>query len=190
MSYFSQEQGKVLRPFITGQLVHDLGAGMLLQAHQLLDFGARQVIAIDKEPYVLQAQRDERMVPINCYLSNYTEKVEIVFLGSPTNQYIPGLLDLLEKARIIIYLGKNTDLTACGWPGLFWHFLGREVVAYAPEPANVMVVYGSRASTPRPILGEELAALTAHGLVLSFAEAEALASVCNILVGSEALQDK
>jgi len=156
MSYgkLNPHQREVLNVVIQNRQVTDLGAGDCELAHELLRLGARGVLAVDKtfQPRV------ESIQYIQSYFNAYTEAIETAFLSWPPNWNCPGLIDLLDRADVVAYLGKNTDGTACGYSLLFEYLVSREVVAYVPDRRNTLIVYGSGRGKRAP-LGEEYAGL-------------------------------
>jgi len=136
--------------------VHDIGSGHLVLAHELLKLGATHVRAVDKEAV---ETGDERITQIVTYFDAFKELVPVAFLSWPVNHGAPGLLEIVSRTHCLIYLGKNTDGAACGYPDLFRYLLRREVLTYVPTKRNTLIVYGPRFVLPREPLGEELAAL-------------------------------
>lgn len=83
----------------------------------------------------------------------------MAFVSWPANRPDEGLLTLLKRAATLIYLGKCTDGTCCGWPGLFTYFLSRELLVHVPDEYNTLFVYGGALETPRTGEWEERAGL-------------------------------
>ena len=81
-----------------------------------------------------------------------------------------SIVKVLADAEIVIYLGKNTDGSACGYDKMWEHLRSREVLAHVPDRRNTLTVYGPRVIV-RPQTGEEIAFLHDHK-VLSFERAE------------------
>ena len=79
-----------------------------------------------------------------------------------------GLLQLLARAETIVYLGKNTDGSMCGFPAVFEHMVGRRLLAYVPHFRNTLVVVGARLTEPRAPQHEELAGLLAYEELLGY----------------------
>jgi hypothetical protein len=69
------------------------------------------------------------------------------------------MLDLVKSSEICVYLGKNTDYTACGFPQLFQHFVSRRCLAYIPDRRNCLLILGADYGGVRDPHGEELAGL-------------------------------
>jgi hypothetical protein len=151
----SLKQEAALKPQIAAAIVHDLGAGDLSIASDLLRLGAQQVVAIDKAPY--RKRPPQGIHTVTCYFENYPAPIDIAFVSWPREHFDIGLLALIRKARIVAYLGCNTDGNACGFPQMWRYLSTRSVLAYVPEEYNSLVIYGS---TPqrRKYLPEEYAA--------------------------------
>lgn len=172
MSYgtLTPEQEAALRPYVAGRVVHDLGAGDLTYARRLLDLGAQEVVAIDKERSFVSS------VPGITYRQAYFHEVEpglgTVFLSWPVNWNDRALLLHALSAHTLVYLGKNTDGTACGTPALFEAMVHRALLAYVPDPRNCLVITGpiqAHARTPTP---EERAGMTSMHRMWSYLESE------------------
>lgn len=153
----SKAQREVLGSVLKGQKVTDLGAGNCLRSLELLDLGAAKVIAIDKEP--ANPQKRQGFTFVRSYFADYKgSRPDVAFLSWPPNHTCPGLLPIVKQAPMVIYLGKNTDGTACGSPELFWHLTSLEVIHYIPDRINTLIVYGNKQVEREP-RGEERAAL-------------------------------
>lgn len=165
------EQSDVLGIHVAGKHVIDLGAGDLKLAQMVLRLGADRVTAIDKENYGVKP-RFLNLHVIHCYFDQWQgEDPEVALVSWPQNKYELGLLRIVERSSIIVYRGCNTGGSACGWPDLFAHFLGRDLLAYVPHPRNTLIVYGAHLDEPRKPRGEERAGLNVDGL-LSFEASE------------------
>lgn len=157
----SNAQVDALRPFVAGRRVADLGAGQLNLSLALVAMGAAEVLAIDKRE--MPAVQSPRLVLLRSQFGDVRLELDVAFLSWPPNYTTPGLLQLLSGAKTIVYLGKNSDGSACGTPALFSFFLRREVVCYVPERPNTMIVYGQRLEELRRPCGEEVGGLTNDG---------------------------
>lgn len=173
----SVQQLSVVREFVRDRVVHDFGAGDLVLSKMLVALGARRVVAVDKEPMsgsfaaveCVRARFDELLDTLNM--------VEVAFVSWPQNRHDTALLTLLQRAKTCIYLGKNTDGSACGHPELFKHFLKRELLVYKAERRNTLIIYGEGAIDPRKPRGEEMAGLSLYdGPVLDFLQVESFAT--------------
>lgn len=161
-----------LRPFVSGRVVHDVCSGPEFPlAGDLLELGAKKVVAIDKERR--SARSRARVEYYHMRLHEFKGKAAVVMLSWPPNHAIDGLLGILERARVVIYLGSNTGGNACGTPALFRHLIRRELLAYVPHSSNSMIVVGDSLGAPRAKTGEECAALQDD--MITFGAAEQLA---------------
>jgi hypothetical protein len=166
----TREQSNVLAAVVRDRTVHDLGAGTGELSDLLVELGAEKVIAIDKA--WLGRKAPPKVDVHNCYFHEFKgPDPDIAFLSWPVNWKVDGLLDLLAKARLVIYLGTNTGGSACGWPGLFEHLLRRTIVVHAPDMRNTLTVYGHPCDLRGPRTGEEYAMLS--GGCWNYDEAEA-----------------
>lgn len=135
------EQELALKPHVQGQLVHDLGAGDLVVAADLLRLGTKQVVALDKETYRRKAPQG--ITPVTCYFEDYPSPVDIAFMSWPRNTFDVGLLNICRRARLVIYLGCNTGGQACAFPHLLQHLATRQVLAHVPDRVNSLIIYSS-----------------------------------------------
>lgn len=150
-----QELKRLLKP---GPIVYDLGAGDLVLSRNLLEWGAREVVAVDKEPLHLPPSG---IRTIRSLFKDLREDVQWAFLSWPINHFDVGLLNIVERAQVVIYLGSNMDGSACGFFQLFQHLTTREVLAHAPRFANTLIVYGA-AKVKREPFPEERAAMSSE----------------------------
>jgi hypothetical protein len=168
-------QRALLRDHVGGEVVHDLGAGACTFSDLIANLGALKVYAIDKG--VWARPESPKVEVIETYFATYTgPDPEVVFLSWPDNHPLPGLIQLLSKSKKVIYLGKNTDGTMCGWPGLFRHLLTRRILAHAPAEKNSLTVYGAVGDPRTPDTGEEVAMIHGSGEIMSYRTAETLAA--------------
>lgn len=141
-------QRKVVRSLVQGRIVYDLGAGDLGLSHQLVHLGAAQVVAVDAKPMptphtpqvtLLQKSFRECLQDPQCPTS-----IDVAFLSWPINHptIANGLLHVLRRSRIVLYLGKTTDGTMCGDSDLFRFLCCRELLSYIPRIQNTLIVYG------------------------------------------------
>ncbi len=162
-----RKQTKALKAAVKGRKVHDLGCGDELLARDLVKFGASEVIAIDSKLCLLPYYREQHPYPkgmtgIQAYFEEYAKtspSIDVAFVSWPANRQDAGLLTLVMSAKTVIYLGKCTDGSCCGWPGLFSHFLRRELITHVPDEYNTLFIYGSMLETPRCGEWEEQAGL-------------------------------
>lgn len=154
---FSQESALV--KYVSGREVHDLGCGTNTPMVQtLLDCGAATVIAVDKEPSSMSLPK--RVTYVQSTLRDYNPaSIDVALLSWPLNNEIDGLFGLVSKARVLIYLGKNTDGTACGTRILFEHMVRRRLLVHKPHPKNTLIVVGDPLGHPRKPTDEEWAGI-------------------------------
>lgn len=153
----TDQQLEVLGRFVTGQVVHDLGAGDLALSRTLLLQGAEKVYAVDKA--LPRKSPDPNIVLVPGYFHHYPAVPTVAFVSWPSNYADMGLVRVVERSQRVIYLGCNTEGTSCGSLMLFEHLCQREVLAHIPDRQNTLIVYGPATVSRKP-LGEERAALT------------------------------
>jgi hypothetical protein len=156
------DQGETIAKIVRGQVVIDLGCGDGGWAKFICGCGPKKVIALDKQVPQHKSDPPDQIVwtekLFEDYLADGPEHYDIAFLSWPVNRRIPALQVLVDRAKIVIYLGKNTDGTSCGWAGLFDALSQRAVRFYEPRRANTLIVYGEKTSDARQPFGEEIAA--------------------------------
>jgi len=165
-------------PVVRGREVWDLGAGFLGHSHHLLALGARCVVAVDKDAqHYPSAYEDRPITFLHGYFSELQvpDAIEVAFLAWPDNHHLPGLIEILRAAERVVYVGTNTEGSACGWPGLWDYLHFREPLAYVPHRRNSLIVYGRHLEEceRRPQLGEEAAA--SNGIMMTFDDSERIA---------------
>lgn len=162
IGHLNRHQKQVVERNVEGQVVVDLGAGDGNLSLELVELGARRVIAVDKNPmprYLSEAGAETVCLPFKRLVFL---PADVAFLSWPDNHEQKGLLEILERIPVVVYLGKNTDGAACAWPLFFARMLEREVLDYVPAPENTLIVWGPRRVVQRQPLGEELAGLKAY----------------------------
>jgi len=143
-----------IRPYVAGRTVHDLGAGKLIEARMLVRLGAARVIAIDRNP-----MPHPEMGCIDRIRSHFKDwqhdgVIDVAFLSWPLN-YDTGVLRLLRSSTVVIYHGKCTDGTMCGYPEMWHHLLNREVYVHVHSREGVLIVYGPGAIVRDPLPEEK-----------------------------------
>jgi len=144
----------IVKQFVDGKTVVDLGSGDGERAEILRKLGAT-VVMVDKDscsPDVVKLRFEDMKYQI---LHQYHH--DVIHLAWPSN-WRTGVEDLLYAAPVVIYVGKNTEGSACGTPALFDKFRQREVLAYVPRRQNTLIVYGAIQKNPRNALYLEEAA--------------------------------
>lgn len=150
------KQELAARQFVDGQTVHDLGAGDLSLSHVLLRLGAGQVVAVDSH-FPKSARKAARVGLEHRAFADFAGQPEVALVSWPVNWSGIGLVEIVARTPVVLYVGTNTGGTACGGDDLWDHLVTREVLAYVPDRENTLIVYGPGQAT-RPLYGEELAA--------------------------------
>ena len=171
----SPAQENAIRPLVAGKVVHDLGAGDERLAYKLVQLGAGRVIAIDVASWNKHPPRHPAIVRRCQDFADFRGRASRVFLSWPDEVPSPDLLRIVKCASLVVYLGKTTDGTMCGWPDLFRGFAGREILRHLPERQNTLTCYGRR-QLSRLMTGEEYAGIFLD-TCLGFEEAEELAGL-------------
>lgn len=153
--YLYPTQRETLKRFVGKRVVHDLGAGDLELAEDLVRLGA-QVIAVDEE---LPSPKVAGIKCVEKLFSEFHDPVETAFVSWPAKYNALGLVEILRNAETVIYLGNNFDGVCCGHADLWGHLRMRRVLALEPQPKNTLIVYGEVLLQPRPLLPEEQAAI-------------------------------
>lgn len=161
------KQQQAVKAVIKGRHVHDLGCGDAVLSRDLLRFGASGVTGIDSnfctDPvYRTMFVLPQRLTGIRTTFEEYLKtkpSIDVAFMSWPINREERGLVELTQLARTVIYLGKCTDGQFCGFPGLFKHFISRELLDYEPDRPNTLCIYGGPLATPREAEHEERAGL-------------------------------
>jgi hypothetical protein len=160
------EQEAAVQRTVVGRLVHDFGAGNLVFARLLAEYGAREIVAVEKEPYGRPMKATMGRVQLRRMLFadflRLNEPLDVGVVSWPLNRSDLDLLQLIERCKTVIYLGSNTDCNQCGGKELLQHFLNRPVIEYVPDRSNTLLVLGEVAPLPHPHrlpTGEELAGL-------------------------------
>jgi hypothetical protein len=133
----------------------DLGADDLSGTRALLDLGAREIWAVDRNP--MPKTDDPRIRTEVNYFHNLTEAHEVILASWIVNWHV-NVEHLLSQAEIVVCLSKNTDGIQCGYRQMWEHLCQREVLVYVPDAHNSLTVYGPK-QVRREKTGEEIAAL-------------------------------
>jgi hypothetical protein len=167
--YLEKAQAERVTHLVAGKTVWALGSGSSLEeAHRLTALGASTVYAVDK------AHRGGQMTPTfnraragkgvvydcRAYFVEFEAHVtvaglpnpDVAFLKWPTVTNPPRLPQLLARAGVVVYVGRNDGVTACGDYRMWEHFRTRTLLEVVEGPRNDMLVYGGEegyAGTPR-----------------------------------------
>lgn len=172
MFYLSPEQSEAVAPVVRGRKVLDLGARDLQGTKAMLELGAAEVWAVDRNE--MPRVSDPRVRTEINFFHNLQESREVVLASWVVNWPV-GIEHLLAEAKFIVSLSKNTDGSACGYQQMWEYLSTREVLVYLPEFKNTLTIYGPGWDTERSLTGEEFAALNPQTM-FSFFEAESQAS--------------
>lgn len=147
---FSDAHKRVVRSFVRGRTVVDLGAGDCFRTAVLAELGPKSVIAVDPDLPTEPRSFGEPTAPVEMlpwsayeFARRYTARIDVLYLAWP----YPGLeregfKELTDRADLVIYVGSNVEGSACGPTHFFMRMLQREVLAYRPERENTLIVYG------------------------------------------------
>lgn len=206
-------QSSIVKRFVAGRQVMDLGAGDFELSRCLVDLGASKVYAVERAtrhggilevgtPYeavtVVAAglkslgrvarhkKRAEELPPV----THRGIDVALVSWPSPEDSKFSAhadysLLEPIRKARTVIYLGSNVDGTICGSKRLYQHLAKRRVFAHEPDRRNTLIVYGPLLprGQERELLPEERAGLDTSR-VYTFKEAYGTVTADEVLRGA------
>lgn len=160
--HLTEAQWALIGQHVSGKLVHDYGAGNMAKALKLLALGASQVLAVDSdltghhlESATLKVMRGtfgELRRALAKVPPEATVYPDVAFVSWPwlSPREAVALADLAGTADVVVYVGKNTDGTACGHPRFFRPLLRRRLLAYLPERRSTVIVLGD------PLPGGEL----------------------------------
>lgn len=170
-------QAEVFARHVEGQVVLDLGAGDGAVTECAVLYGAKHVHYVDKS---VEMARDFFRVFSECYpdatnvsvhVSLFDEPYLIEAIGKgpkPTVAVVswpvctptPGLVELIRELDVVIYMGSNTEGTACGAANLWGDLFSREVLVHVPDRPQVLTIYGAHTVSPRPRTSEEIGAMS------------------------------
>jgi hypothetical protein len=155
----TSEMDDIIRFYVEGEEVHDLGGGDGRLARKLVQLGSRRVIVYDKEVSEESEKVDTRKVLFND-LSEELFESKVLFISWPPNNYSSNQLsEIIKRAKLIIYLGFNFDCTACGSEIFYRELYKRELLEYIPNRKNNLLIVGSYCASERLMTPEEMAGL-------------------------------
>lgn len=159
------EQSKYLRHVVAGKVVADLGCGDGTLSRAMVGMGALHVHAVDKAPFKIPGA--SKSTSHQTYFQDWVAAphgIEVAVVCWPQNNSLPGLVEILRGIQHVVYVGKNTDGSACGHPGLHTYLAGRESLRCIPYPRNVLIHYGPEPRTDKSLHHEEFAAIDPYGV--------------------------
>lgn len=151
----SDVQRQIIKKYISGKQVYDLGCGNLMLSYELLSMGASNIFAVDKE-IPEQILRQPFIHFQRTYFKNITDTPEIAFVSWPDNTANFG--DLILNSKTVIYLGQNYMGTSCGSQS-FWFPLYKREILEINFDLNTLIIYGPNLCK-RDLYGEEIGRFT------------------------------
>lgn len=168
-----------IKALVEGKVVWALGSGYDTQeAWQLVSFGAAKVYAVDKarktafEPSFKRLHTGDLGEIWDCgaYFTDFGKWAkdtdlpdpDVVFMKWPRENNQAGLVALMFRAPVVIYVGRNDGVTACGGPDVWEHLRSRELSQVLEGTRNDLLVYGAGGEpspSPAPRCREEAHAL-------------------------------
>lgn len=143
-------QAAVLLDYVKGDTVYELGCGDLSLA-RIMATTAKWVHAADKEMPMARVDHGRQIeVPILPNLSFYPqtfkqlrwpEHLDCVVVSWPPTHRMPGFMELVQRAFRVVYIGCNTDGSACGDHALWLHLTKRMLVHEVRERHNCLHCY-------------------------------------------------
>jgi hypothetical protein len=162
MSYgqLTTEMLDAIRPYVEGKRVIDLGAGDGRKARFLVRYGASHVTCVDKNlmPYQFAGQNiqwHERTYFYDLVCNPNCPEYDVAFVSWPVNYRQPGLVELCERAKVVIYLGCNYNGSACAFREFYQHLVGRELLDEHMTSRNALIIVGDKLEQPRTPTFEE-----------------------------------
>jgi hypothetical protein len=159
----------VLEDLVRGKTVWALGSGSDLQeAWQLVGLRASTVYAVDKARRTFGPEfRQVRPSLWDCgaYFPEFSAWArdlpdpDLVFLKWPRESPQAGLIGLLARAPMVIYVGRNDGITACGGVDMWSHLQVRDLLQVVEGVRNDLLVYGGDVIKTSPRCREEEHAL-------------------------------
>lgn len=173
--FISKEMTTELEGLVKGKRVWSLGCGTGGTEPQLLKrLGATAVYAVDK------ARRNHTLYPnsvTECgvitwcdmyyieFIDKFTATADVALIKWPDTGPLVGLVPLLDKCNVVVYIGTNEGFTACGNQALWRYLASREFVSEVRGQRNDMIVYGKPIEgAVAPRCREEELAWMAHGM--------------------------
>ncbi len=155
------QQIERIKAIVVGKNVWALGSGPDTQeAWSLLEFGADRVYAVDKaqrssmrEPRfskLYTGGNNWRICDCQSYFTEFVkyakdenlDEPDVVFVKWPQTNHQAGLVQLIARATVVVYIGVNDGATACGPKDMWSHFRARSLLEVVQGKHNDMMVYG------------------------------------------------
>ena len=139
----NEVQKMVLLDFVKGETVYDLGCGDLSLA-RLMATTAKQVEAVDKET----PDWSDLPANLNFWANTFAEvakkwpkHLDTVVTCWPQTTRMPGFTELVHRAFRVVYIGCNTDGSACGDHALWLNLTKRMLVHEVRDRPNCLHCY-------------------------------------------------
>lgn len=154
--HLTAAQIRIVKQFTTRRVVYDLGAGDLTLSARLLELKAAGVIAVDEKAPAVR-DLDSKIRFIKSSYNKFTKAPRTAFVSWPPGVGAEGLVDIVGRARTVLYLGHNFDGNICGTQELWAHLRTRKVIAHEPACKNTLIVYGAVGREREPLPEEDAA---------------------------------
>tara|TARA_Y100000310_G_C20691665_1_gene822670 strand:+ start:593 stop:1123 length:531 start_codon:yes stop_codon:yes gene_type:complete len=156
----TDEMIDAIRSLVQGKTVVDLGAGICAKARFLKGLGARIVIAVDRID-MPPTEGVERMVGrFEEVAEALPDEIDVGFMAWPQNYEVPGLVEILGRCKVVIYVGNNFDGHRCGFAELFEFMLTRTLLHNIGLVENSLVIVGDKLDGKREPTLDEKAGMT------------------------------
>lgn len=133
-------QRATLLDFVKGDTVYELGCGDLSLA-KLMATTAKWVHAADKEFARVPALPNLSFYNMPLARLQWPIHLDCVVVAWPQTTHVPGLLELVQRAFRVVYIGCNTDGSACGDHALWLHLTKRMLVHEVRDRYNCLHCY-------------------------------------------------
>lgn len=144
--FTENEQFNLIMDVCRRKRVIEYGSGNLMLASLIAEFGQGEILAIDKIdcPFTyLRRNLTYRKAYFQYLTVNDVSSYDVAVLAKPNVYNTANLERLVAQAEQVVYLGYNFDGTITGSEALWEHLRHREVLAYVPQRARVLIVYGA-----------------------------------------------
>lgn len=177
----TEEMEPIISKYVKGRKVFDLMGGEGFLSVRLRELGARECVVVDYKlntrflkseglRYYKASMESLKFKPQDDEVNGARGEDDVAFCSWIPNNPVHGLLRVLLPFKKVIYLGKNTDGTACAWPEFFRQMRRRRILDYHNDRRNTLIVYGADAeSGNRKQLHEEIAGID-YSIIRPFTE--------------------
>lgn len=171
----------LIKKYVKDRKVFDLMGGEGFLSVRLQELGARESIVIDYKlntrflkseglRYYKATMDALKFKDQDAEVNGARGEDDVAFCSWIPNHQVKGLLRVLSPFKTVIYLGKNTDGTACAWPDFFRQMRRRRILNYHNDRKNTLIVYGADdGNGNRKQLHEEIAGID-YSIIRPFTE--------------------